>query len=166
RHVVRDGRLGEAEARGEVANTDGGGRLPQRCHHGQPGRVSKRSHELCAPFSPVFIDWRERAADAALADHWKPLDSHGDHGTVSIDECRWVREVTTMSEIKEAVRSRYAGAAKQIAVLPVGSTAGCCAVDGPDCGCAGSYSTEAMKEIGLARSEERRVGEVWLASLT
>ena len=54
-----------------------------------------------------------------------------------------------MSEIKEAVRSRYAGAAKQIAVLPVGSTAGCCAVDGPDCGCAGSYSTEAMKEIGL-----------------
>ena len=54
-----------------------------------------------------------------------------------------------MSEIKEVVRSRYAGAAKQIAVLPVGSTAGCCAVDGPDCGCAGSYSTEAMKEIGL-----------------
>ena len=54
-----------------------------------------------------------------------------------------------MSEIKEAVRSRYAGAAKQIAMLPVDSTAGCCAVDGPDCGCAGSYTAGEMKEIGM-----------------
>src|SRR5438093_1917187 len=54
-----------------------------------------------------------------------------------------------MSEIQEAVRSRYAGAAKQLAVLPRDSTAGCCAIDGPDCGCAGSYSPEEMKQIGL-----------------
>src|SRR2546427_12512013 len=54
-----------------------------------------------------------------------------------------------MSEIREAVRSRYADAAKQIAVLPLDSTAGCCGVDGPDCGCAGSYASEELKEIGL-----------------
>src|SRR5213596_1676332 len=54
-----------------------------------------------------------------------------------------------MREIQEAVRSRYAGAAKQLAVLPFDSTAGCCAVDGPDCGCAGSYSAEEVKQIGL-----------------
>ncbi len=54
-----------------------------------------------------------------------------------------------MSEIQEAVRSRYAGAAKQLAVLPHDSTAGCCAVDGPDCGCAGSYSADEVKQIGL-----------------
>ena len=45
-----------------------------------------------------------------------------------------------MSEIREAVRSRYAGAAKKIELLPVDSSVGCCQVDGPDCGCAGSYS--------------------------
>ena len=55
-----------------------------------------------------------------------------------------------MSEVREAVRSRYAGAAKQIAVLNVDSTAGCCAGDGPDCGCAGSYSTEELQQIGLS----------------
>ncbi len=54
-----------------------------------------------------------------------------------------------MSEIKEAVRSRYAGAARQLAVLPVDSTAGCCQVDGPDCGCAGSYSADELRTIGL-----------------
>src|SRR2546430_15614670 len=54
-----------------------------------------------------------------------------------------------MSEIREAVRSRYANAAKLIAVLPADSTAGCCAVDGPDCGCAGSYASDELKEIGL-----------------
>ena len=54
-----------------------------------------------------------------------------------------------MSEVKEAVRSRYANAAKLIAVLPADSTAGCCAVDGPDCGCAGSYAAGELEEIGL-----------------
>ena len=57
-----------------------------------------------------------------------------------------------MSEVTEAVRSRYANAAKLIAVLPVESQAGCCAVDGPDCGCAGSYPEAELKEIGLTDS--------------
>jgi arsenite methyltransferase len=55
-----------------------------------------------------------------------------------------------MSEIKEAVRSRYASAAKQIEVLPLDAMAGCCQVDGPDCGCAGSYSAEELTDIGLS----------------
>ena len=54
-----------------------------------------------------------------------------------------------MSEIKEAVRSRYAGAAGQLAVVQPGAS-GCCQVDGPDCGCAGSYSDDELKEIGLS----------------
>jgi arsenite methyltransferase len=58
-----------------------------------------------------------------------------------------------MNEVREAVRSRYAGAAKQIALIPAGQTiaeAGCCQADGPDCGCSGSYSAEELKEIGLS----------------
>src|SRR5437773_2878906 len=54
-----------------------------------------------------------------------------------------------MDQINEAVRSRYADAARQIAVLPADSTAGCCCVDGPDCGCAGTYSAEETAAIGL-----------------
>src|SRR5438034_10736827 len=57
-----------------------------------------------------------------------------------------------MSEFQEAVRSRYAGAAKQLAVLPLDSTAGCCAVDGPDCGCSGSYASDELKAIGLSEA--------------
>ena len=53
-----------------------------------------------------------------------------------------------MSEITEAVRARYAGAAKKIELLPIDSTVGCCQVDGPDCGCAGSYSAGELKEMG------------------
>src|SRR6266581_8580635 len=58
-----------------------------------------------------------------------------------------------MSDVREAVRSRYANAAKQIAVINTpGSTpaAGCCQADGPDCGCSGSYSADELKEIGLS----------------
>ena len=58
-----------------------------------------------------------------------------------------------MGDVREAVRSRYAGMAKQLAVLPAGQTiadAGCCQVDGPECGCGGSYSAEELKEIGLS----------------
>ena len=55
-----------------------------------------------------------------------------------------------MSEIKEAVRSRYANAARQLAVLS--PDAGCCAVDGPDCGCAGSYSSSDLKDVGLTEA--------------
>jgi arsenite methyltransferase len=57
-----------------------------------------------------------------------------------------------MGEVREAVRSRYASAAKQITVLNAGSAAGagCCQADGQDCGCSGSYSAEELNEIGLS----------------
>jgi SAM-dependent methyltransferase len=60
-----------------------------------------------------------------------------------------------MSEVREAVRSRYANVARQIAVIPGPATdagAGCCQADGPDCGCSGSYSVEDLKGIGLSES--------------
>jgi len=60
-----------------------------------------------------------------------------------------------MSEVREAVRSRYAGIAKQITIIQVGSTdpnPGCCQADGPDCGCSGSYSADELKAIGLGES--------------
>ena len=59
-----------------------------------------------------------------------------------------------MSEVTEAVRSRYASVAKQLVVFnqPGSGPAGCCQADGPDCGCSGSYSAEALQEIGLTES--------------
>jgi arsenite methyltransferase len=57
-----------------------------------------------------------------------------------------------MSDVKEAVRSRYAGVARQLAVLQPDPSAGCCQADGPDCGCTGSYSADELKEIGLTES--------------
>jgi len=60
-----------------------------------------------------------------------------------------------MSQVREAVRFRYAGIAKQITVIPAeeqGVAGGCCQADGPDCGCSGSYSVEDLKSIGLSES--------------
>jgi SAM-dependent methyltransferase len=60
-----------------------------------------------------------------------------------------------MSEVREAVRSRYASVARQIAVIPHPTSdtiAGCCQADGPDCGCSGSYSADDLKSIGLSES--------------
>lgn len=60
-----------------------------------------------------------------------------------------------MSELREAVRSRYANAARQIAVINAPESApveGCCQADGPDCGCTGSYSADELKEIGLTEA--------------
>src|SRR6202521_5874335 len=60
-----------------------------------------------------------------------------------------------MSEVREAVRSRYAGVARQLKVIPAGQTieeAGCCQADGPDCGCTGSYSPDELKEIGMSEA--------------
>src|SRR5881409_2990103 len=57
-----------------------------------------------------------------------------------------------MSEVTEAVRSRYADAARQIAVIqsnPSLDTGGCCQADGPDCGCSGSYSADDLASVGL-----------------
>src|SRR6266704_596043 len=58
-----------------------------------------------------------------------------------------------MSDVREAVRSRYANAARQIAVIntPWSSpAAGCCQADGPDCGCSGSYAADELAAIGLS----------------
>src|SRR3989442_13791954 len=60
-----------------------------------------------------------------------------------------------MSEVREAVRSRYANAAKQIAVINAPGSfpaAGCCQADGPDCGCSGSYASDELKAIRLSES--------------
>src|SRR4029077_13495978 len=57
-----------------------------------------------------------------------------------------------MSDVKEAVRSRYAGVARQLAVLQPAGEAGCCQLDGPDCGCSGAYSADELQEIGLTES--------------
>ena len=59
-----------------------------------------------------------------------------------------------MGEVREAVRSRYADAAKQITVLNTGSDAeaGCCQAAGPDCGCSGSYPLAELNEIGLSEA--------------
>jgi arsenite methyltransferase len=59
-----------------------------------------------------------------------------------------------MSEVREAVRSRYANVAKQLLVFNELGTGpeGCCLADGPDCGCSGSYASDALTEIGLTES--------------
>jgi arsenite methyltransferase len=60
-----------------------------------------------------------------------------------------------MSEIREAVRSRYANVAKQITVIQVGdarASGSCCQADGPDCGCSGSYATDDLASMGLSES--------------
>ena len=57
-----------------------------------------------------------------------------------------------MSDVKEAVRSRYAGVAKQLTVLQGDPAAACCGVDGGDFGCSGAYSAGELQEIGLTES--------------
>jgi len=59
-----------------------------------------------------------------------------------------------VSEVREAVRLRYAGVAKELVVFNELGTGpdGCCLADGPDCGCSGSYPSDELKEIGLTES--------------
>jgi SAM-dependent methyltransferase len=59
-----------------------------------------------------------------------------------------------MSEVREAVRFRYANVAKQLVVFnELGSgPSGCCQADGPDCGCSGSYPADQLQAIGLTES--------------
>lgn len=58
-----------------------------------------------------------------------------------------------MSEVREAVRSRYAGIARQLEVIDQpGAQAGSCCADGPDCGCSDCYAPDALREIGLTQS--------------
>ena len=54
------------------------------------------------------------------------------------------------SEVKEAVRSHYAGAAMQLTVLPAAQVAGCCSSDGSDCACAGAYDDAELKKLGMS----------------
>lgn len=54
-----------------------------------------------------------------------------------------------MSEIREAVRSRYADAARQIAVVDPSGAAGCCGV-GESCGCDGAYDAAELQQVGLS----------------
>src|SRR4030081_2896330 len=62
------------------------------------------------------------------------------------------RRPRRMSDVKEAVRSRYAGVARQLSVIQPGANAGGCQADGPDCGCSGSHSAAELQEIGLSES--------------
>src|SRR6202521_1420809 len=57
-----------------------------------------------------------------------------------------------MSDVKEAVRSRYAGIAKQLTVVQPDGSVGCCQLDGTDCGCSCCYSADELQEIGLTES--------------
>ena len=54
-----------------------------------------------------------------------------------------------MSEVTEVVRSRYADAARQIAVIDATATAGCCGV-GESCGCEGAYDAAELQQVGLS----------------
>src|SRR5438270_4055037 len=62
-----------------------------------------------------------------------------------------------MSDIQEAVRSRYAGAAKRIAVLNADDAAACCE-DGSGCGCGCDYSADELAEVGLSEGVSRGCG--------
>ncbi|HEX6548644.1 MAG TPA: arsenite methyltransferase [Candidatus Dormibacteraeota bacterium] len=53
-----------------------------------------------------------------------------------------------MSELQEAVRSRYASAAQRFAVIQPASEAGACC--GGDCGCGGAYSATELASSGLS----------------
>ena len=59
-------------------------------------------------------------------------------------------ESIAMSEVREAVRTRYADVARQLTVLPVES-AGCCG-EGDSCSCGGTYSDAELKALGLSDS--------------
>jgi len=56
--------------------------------------------------------------------------------------------IAAMGEIKEAVKSRYADAARRIAVIQPDAAGGCCG-DGSDCGCGSGYSADELSEVGL-----------------
>ena len=60
--------------------------------------------------------------------------------------------VWKVSQVRESVRARYAGIAKQLEVIQPASATGCCQSDGPDCGCSGSYADADLKEIGLGEA--------------
>ncbi len=56
-----------------------------------------------------------------------------------------------MSEVREAVRSRYANAARQIAVVDTSAKPGCCG-EGESCGCVGAYEAAELQQVGLSEA--------------
>jgi arsenite methyltransferase len=54
-----------------------------------------------------------------------------------------------MSEVREAVRSRYANAARQIALIDPSAKAGCCG-EGESCGREGAYDAAELRQVGLS----------------
>src|SRR5260370_4925454 len=61
----------------------------------------------------------------------------------------------TMSDVREAVRSRHANPAKEIALTQIGTLnadSGCCQAEGPDCGCSGSYAADDLESVGLTEA--------------
>ena len=68
------------------------------------------------------------------------------------DQLRELTGGVDVSEIREAVRSRYADAAKQLTVLASTGAElepGCCRADGPDCGCGRAYAPDELRAVGL-----------------
>jgi SAM-dependent methyltransferase len=55
-----------------------------------------------------------------------------------------------LGDVKEAVRSRYADAARRLTVIETDSSTSCCGTDGAGCGCAGAYSAAELSELGLS----------------
>jgi len=53
-----------------------------------------------------------------------------------------------MSKVQEAVRSHYADAAREIAVIDTAATSDCCAV-GAGCECQGPYDAAELRTVGL-----------------
>src|SRR5438105_7030659 len=141
---MRDRRLAELEIGSEVADAHRLPRLPQGGEHGEPGRIAESLEQSRPLFGPFLVDRRQCAACPTQPYHRQLLDGHECNGTRGIDIRRWLVLGSThrrssmkgeieMSEINEAVRSRYANAAKQIAVINApGSVpaAGCCQADG------------------------------------
>lgn len=58
-------------------------------------------------------------------------------------------ETLIMGEIKEAVRSRYATAARQIALIDTSAKASSCG-EGESCGCEGAYDATELLQVGLS----------------
>src|SRR5207245_7215283 len=120
--------LAQLEVRGEVADADRRLRLPEGREHREPGWIAERLQQSRPLFGPFRIARRQRATHPTLPNHRQLLDRHERNLTRPIDIRRWLVLGSThrrssigrrsrMSEVREAVRSRYANAAKQIAVI-------------------------------------------------
>jgi SAM-dependent methyltransferase len=70
-----------------------------------------------------------------------------------------------MSQVREAVRARYAGAAKRIQLSLPAEPAACCGSDA-DCRCSGAYSASDLAEVGLSEAASLGCGNpITLAAL-